>query len=57
VAADRQEVAGLPDPVVLAVMAGLSLVLLSLLPLAVSSSEPGQLESDNMCGVTTGGQV
>ena len=60
-AADRQEVVGPDNPVVVVAVVWLAaIVLLQLLPLLgplVSSSEPGRLENDARCGITTGGEV
>jgi hypothetical protein len=60
--ADRQsDVVGLDSPLMLGSMVWLALVLLhQLLPPPrppVSSSEPSRLQSDDMCGITTEGQV
>jgi hypothetical protein len=57
---DRQDAAQGANAVVVAALGGLVLVLIQLIfsPLAsVLNREPGKLENNPMCGITTGGQV
>ena len=57
---DRQDAALGASAVVVAALAGLVLVLIQLIvsPLAsVLNGEPGKLENNAMCGITTGGKV